>query len=243
MLLMQRMQRGPKPRPQKVKVAELQQDAPEIMDVPYWVGPSPRVSLPASTLVMQGAHPYQASHPFVRALNEGYERLAEFYRTRAPRNVREMYEVDVWGEPGEELPPWELPWLSRERRSPPGEKGLSADHGVSYYGPCSDEKVRLELQRLRSVVNAIKVDGFKPDTYGDIEGHFMRSGSEMRFFVRGGKHRAAALVFLGWRFIPVRMKEHWPRMIDRADSMSWPLVRAGIMSEKLALSIFDRYFK
>lgn len=221
---------------------ELREGDPEIMDVPYWVGPSPRLYIPSAMLVMQGAHRYDAAHPFVRGLRDGYKELAEFYRSFAPRNLREMYLLDATGDGGEDLPPWELPWLSRERLPPPGEWGLSANDGVSYYGPCTDAKVRVELHRLRSVVEAIRREGYQPDKYGDIDGYFMRTGSELRFFVRGGKHRAGALVFMGNHTVPVRMKEGWPRVIDRRDAGSWPLVRRGSILSKTALAIFDRYF-
>jgi hypothetical protein len=189
---------------------------------------------------MQGAFAYSGGwHPFLAALSDGPEALADFYRTFVPRDFAEMYFLDVPCA----APPWELPWIGRrERLPPPGEAGLSARHGVSFFGPATAQKIQTEQDRLSSLASSIKDRGYLPSAKGGIAGHFMRRGDEYRFFVRSGKHRTAVLASLGYRTIPVGFRKNWPRLVDRDDSADWPLVRSGDVSREAAVRAFDRYF-
>jgi hypothetical protein len=211
--------------------------------LPYWVGRSPIIHMPTSLLVMQGAFRFDERHPFVRAINDGRAGLAAFYADFQPQNIAQMYRLPRAGV-GAELAPWELPWLLRSRRPSRGEKGLGREHGTSYYGPCTDAKIDLEARRLEGIVESIRTRGYlQPPPRAHIAGHFMQSGDQVRFFVRGGKHRAAALTALGFRHVPVRMRDSWPRVISRDQANHWPLVSGGEMSASLAFDIFDRYFE
>lgn len=224
-------------------VEEVHEPERMLRELPYWVGPAPVMHLPTDLLVMQGGHRYGEDHPFILALRNGPEALSQFYRNFAPRTLAEMYGIEDLNDAlGADLPPWELPWLLRDRKPPPGEAGLGPEHGVSYYGPCTEEKVDCELRRLRHLVDAIRADGYQPDKHGHIEGHFMKSGDRYRFFVRGGKHRTAALLFLGRDRIPVRMRDTWPRLVCRSHSSDWPLVAQGAMSRSVAEAVHERYF-
>lgn len=211
--------------------------------LPYWVGRSPIVYMPTSLLVMQGAFRFDERHPFVRAIHGGRAELAAFYAKFQPRNIAQMYRLPQ-SEVGAELAPWELPWLLRPRRPSRGEKGLGAAHGTSYYGPCTDAKIDLETRRLADIVASVRKHGYRQRTpRGHIAGHFMQSGDRVRFFVRGGKHRAAALAALGFEHVPVRMRDSWPRLVSREQASHWPLVSGGEMSVSLARAMFDRYFE
>ena len=211
--------------------------------LPYWVGRSPVIHMPTSLLVMQGGFRFDAHHPFVRAINGGRAELAAFYETFQPKNIAQMYRLSP-GSSGSELAPWELPWLLRPRRPSRGEKGLGRKHGTSYYGPCTDAKIDLETRRLLQVARSIKKHGYRPSgLHAHIAGHFMQSGDQMRFFVRGGKHRAAALTALGFEHVPVRMHDTWPRVVGRDQACCWPLVQGGEMSAPMARQILDRYFE
>lgn len=194
-------------------------------------------------VVMQGAHNYSdVNHPFNIALQYGKHALSKFYDGFSPKNIIEMYHLDSRGLLGEDLPPWELPWLFRKRQHPPGEGGLGPEHGVSFFGPCTSEKVDLELRRLVTTVQSISKNGYQPTEHGHIEGYFLQRDNEYRFFILGGKHRAASLCNLGHTNIPVRMRTNCPRLISRKDSAAWPLVQNGEMDQKLAEAIFDSYF-
>lgn len=216
---------------------------PELGPALYWAGPSPIFHLPPRLLVMQGARPYGPRHPFVEALAQGPQALHRFYDAFKPANLAAMYRIAPTGLAGEELPPWELPWLARHRRPPRGEAGLGPEHGTSFYGPCSAQKVALEHARLTALLNSIQRKGYLPERHEHIEGHFFRRGQEFRFFVRGGKHRAAVLAFLGHQRIPVRVRQSWPRVIEAGREHDWPLVASGEVSAELAKGIFERHFE
>ncbi len=211
----------------------------------YWIEKQPvRLVLPVECLRMQGALPYDADHPFVAALREGPARLESFYRDCAPDSLVEMYGVERRGRVGEDLPAWELPWLMRKHRAAPaGERGLGAEHGVSFYGPASARKVEFEYERLQQVTAAIRSKGYAPDRYRDIEGHLMTDGKETCFFVRGGKHRAAALVHLGYTKIPVQLRRTWPLIVDARSAEQWPLVASGAIDRSLATDIVGTYIR
>ncbi|MBW2501787.1 MAG: hypothetical protein JRD39_02495 [Deltaproteobacteria bacterium] len=203
-----------------------------------------RLILPAAMLRMQGAFVYGPGHPFVMALQHGPEKLEEFYSGFTPRNIAEMYAIPLSNKAGEDLPPWELPWLLRlARTAPKGERGLTVDDGVSFYGPATGKKVSLEYERLQKTALSIKTKGYQPDRYGDIEGHFMTDGQNVCFFVRGGKHRAAALAFLGHEKIPVRLRRSWPLVIDARSARDWPLVAEGKIDADLAVDILQAYLR
>ena len=208
----------------------------------FWAGPSPVFLLPPHMLVLQGGRPYTGDHPFIQALSQGPGALERFYGSFAPATLAAMYRIAPSGLAGEGLPPWELPWLARTRRPPRGEAGLGPEHGASFYGPCTPAKVALEHSRLTSLARDISEKGYLPDKYEHIEGHFFRRGQEFRFFVRGGKHRAAVLAFLGHELIPVRVRPSWPRAIEAGQEQDWPLVASGEVDAKLARGIFERYF-
>lgn len=210
--------------------------------LPYWVGRSPVINMPTSLLVMQGAFGFNEQHPFVMAITRGRDALAAFYDQFQPNNLAQMYQLPA-GRPGTDLPPWELPWLLRNRRPPGGEKGLGLEHGVSFYGPCTDLKIDLEVKRLSRLVKSIETRGYRPGESRHIEGHFLQSGAELKFFVRGGKHRAAALAALGFDHVPVRMRDTWPRLISRDHVANWPLVQSRVMSPAVAGGVFDRFFE
>lgn len=208
----------------------------------HWAEPSIelRITLPTAWLRMQGAFAYSGGwHPFVAALENGPEALRGFYNAFMPSDLASMYFLE---QPCE-LPPWEIPWIGRLKRTPPpGEAGLSADHGVSFYGPATDEKVAVEYRRLKALSDSVRAKGYDPDAKGGIAGHFLRRGGEYRFFVRGGKHRSAVLAHLGKPLVPVGFRTNWPRVVDLRDAADWPLVRSRAMTKSSAEAVFHRYF-
>lgn len=200
-----------------------------------------RAELATQSLVMLGACRFTGGHPFVRALKDGPEVLSSWYRDFAPKTLAEMYRLPSEGT-GHDLSPWSLPWRSR-KASPLGECGLSADHGASCYGPCTGEKISMEHQRLTGTANSIRESGYRPDLHGHISGQFLARGNELRFFVSGGKHRAAVLVALGHSMVEVETRGGRPPVIRREESSLWPPVARRRISQQLAESILDRYFE
>ena len=217
----------------------------DVLPYVYWIEKQPvRLELPVSMLRMQGAFVYNRTHPFVRALHDGPTALSDFYSEFAPSSISEMYGIVLNGRKGESLPPWELPWVMRnQRKAPARERGLKSEHGVSFYGPASQEKIDMEHERLCSLTCSIEKHGYDPDRFGDIEGHLMTNGSETCFFVRGGKHRAAALAYLGHEKIPVQLRRSWPLVVDSRSREYWPLVENGSIDAGLAKEIFTIYLR
>lgn len=207
----------------------------------YWWEKAPlRMELPTDAVRMQGGFTYGPDHPFVRCLSDGKEALATFYDRFAPTDLAQMYGLAEAAETA--AAPHVLPWrMVLKDRAPGGEKGLPASHGVAFYGPCSAQKLALEVLRLARVQDAIRNTGFQPDSHGDIEGHFITDGTRACFFVMGGKHRAAALASLGNSHIPVRLRPGRMAVIDTRCIRQWPMVATGGMSERTALAIAQVY--
>ncbi|MEM9205083.1 MAG: hypothetical protein AAGA88_02045 [Pseudomonadota bacterium] len=210
----------------------------------HWIGPEElRLNVPVKLLVMQGGFDYGDEHPFVAALSKGRPALEAFYKSCQPLTIAEYYGFVGDRRLGHDLPPWELPWYARSKRlPPPGESGLGPEHGVSFYGPATPQKIDLEMMRLQGAAASIEKRGFKPDQYDDIRGYVLGSGSKARFFVRGGKHRAAVLYHLGYTHIPVAFRQNFPRLVSLDQAGEWPLVSSKQMDESLARDIFGRYF-
>lgn len=205
-----------------------------------------RFQVPADRLVMQGGLRYaDHGHPFRLALAEGPGALSAFYASHQPRDLCAAHGVEATTSADRRVPAWEIPWIARrERKPPPGEKGLGAEHGLSFYGPCSAAKVELECRRLQDVSLSITRHGYQPDRHGDIDGYFMLDDDGgYRYFVRGGKHRVAALVHAGASSIAVAFKPGWPRAIRVGDAAVWPLVASGALSEASARAVFAAYFR
>src|SRR5690606_4329352 len=102
----------------------------------------------------------------------------------------------------------------------------------------SDEKVRIESQRLLNLLTSIRKKGYEqqyPDTLGCF---ILVSGKNYKWYVQGGQHRAAVLAALGRETIPVYVRQ----IVRREDVSFWPNVQSGIFSEEQALIIFDRLF-
>jgi hypothetical protein len=205
-----------------------------------------RFLMPPSSLCMHGGFRYGGGwHPFVETLRNGPDVLRDFYRRFRPRNLADMYFLSPISETGYNKPPWILPWVDPANLPGPiGEHGLSIEHGVSYYGPATLEKINLEHARLTRTSKAIQQNGYQPLKYGDVTGWFMACDDQVIFFIRGGKHRAAALAFTDENTpIPVRLRSDVDSWISLADLDHWPLVRSGEISAVLAEKVFRRYFE
>jgi hypothetical protein len=219
------------------------ESAKDLIEASYWIEPQRlRMLLPVSMLRMQGAFSYGKDHPFVAALSSGEDALVQFYEKVKPNSILDFYGISAEDRKGSHLRAWEIPWYMRNHRTPPpGESGLGAEHGVSFCGPASRQKVALEMSRLRLVAASISRFGYDPESNGDIEGYILKSGADACFFVRGGKHRAAALVYLGFEFIPVTFKEGFPRVIDASHAEFWPLVIQNQIDAATARLILQAY--
>lgn len=231
---------GKKLRPREEKIVR---SADDLVELAYWIErPTLRLSVPVELLRMQGGFSYGPGHPFVQALVTGPDRLREFYRACQPTNLSEYYGIPAKDRLGWDLPAWELPWYGRRKRAPPpGECGLAAAEGVSFYGPVTETKLALETGRLQGLAAKVGSHGYNPDAYGDIEGYVIADADRAVFFVRGGKHRAAVLAAMGEKTIPVAFRASFPRIIHAQDAAHWPLVRSGHIEITLAREVLSAY--
>ena len=205
--------------------------------------PTFRINVPTSLLRMQGAFQFNKYHPFIHALDNGADSLRTFYKNCQPSNLLEYYGIPESANVAM-LPPWEIPWYQRHNRTPPpGEGNLDPTHGFSFYGPVTENKIELEMRRLENVSTSIINYGYDPDAFGDIEGYVLRKGADICFFVRGGKHRAAALAYLGFDKIPIVFRHRFPRVIDNSQAEYWPLVANEKIRLDNARQILDIYCK
>jgi len=115
-------------------------------------------------------------------------------------------------------------------------------HGLHWFGPVSREKGKFEFERLISVYNSIKKNGYDR-LFGDIGVRILRSDEDYIFTTGGGGlHRTAAIAALGHKTFPAQFKVA-DFLADTKDVEYWPLVRSGLWSENEALAYVDHLFK
>ena len=181
----------------------------------------------------------QEQHHFIQFYHEGISALERFYQSHKPENIfQKHYISNKIGNSDS------LPWLYENADQDKTEHGLSlVCHGHQAYGPVSNDKVRLEAKRLTKVLESIKKVGYDIN-YGLPRGYFLIDidGSWI-FHVVGGKHRMAALIYLGWKNIPCLLQPSFPRTVYLERLQEWPGVKNKNFSEEDAKEIFYSYFR
>lgn len=200
-----------------------------------------------------------AWHPFTATLREAATTtdpypyatslLARYYSVFQPKSLAQLLfpaDSDASGSPLGKVDIFRfepyLPWfLDVGVRTV--EHGLGPEHGHQGYGPVSEAKGRLELERLLRTYHSVKRDGYRPDIAGDdIRGYFLMRGTDYRFIVRQGLHRMAALAALGYESVPVGFMRNFARAVHVNDLASWPRVRSGAFPELWARRYVDQFF-
>jgi hypothetical protein len=114
------------------------------------------------------------------------------------------------------------------------------------HGPWPEELIADRLKRIRGVLKAIRVNGYRHDNLANaddcIRGVMIKYGNDWRMVIIGGNHRASALAALGHKFIPVQAHRSFPAIIDIETADNWPVVRLGHLSKGVAQDIAKRYF-
>ena len=150
-----------------------------------------RIHLPTGFVMLPGAlNCGRDKNHFSAAAANNIEGFSNFYQKHRPQCVSELHLLAAEGNADGCLKAWELPWLNPSKSLPGAEQGLDIGHGISFYGPISEEKLEVEVARVRKLAESIAAAGYQPDNYGDITGYFLFDGENYRFMVRGGKHRA-----------------------------------------------------
>jgi hypothetical protein len=186
-------------------------------------------------LRMPGGRRLNDRHFFVRALLHGEDELERYYASEQPEDISGFFRVEGKARLGASAEPWQRPWFWDGMKKPSGEKGLGLDQGESYYGPVSDKKRSLEMQRLSKVHSSIRRHGYKTSRFSSgIDGTIFRHGNNAVFLIQGGKHRAAALVAMGATHVPVQFVMTMPRIVQASDAPHFAMVKAGRMDPSLA---------
>ncbi len=125
-----------------------------------------------------------------------------------------------------------------------GERGLAPLHGQQGFGPVSNTKGALELQRLIQTYESVRQHGYRPSPNydGDIRGYFLCRPDDYRFIIRQGLHRTAVLAVLGYESIRVKFYPFYPRAIFEHEAGHWPQVKQRFLDLGTALSIFYKFF-
>jgi len=209
-----------------------------------------------------------SGNPFIEALKMysnngcGYSGsiLEHYYRDFCPASMKSVLNSDnlslnkyhpmatvlPWGitTPEEKLPKVCVNQNAEKLLSSEAKKlGLHEkdNFGWQFFGPVSDNLGLLEYQRLISVFNSIKNDGYHPENHGYIHGQFLISEDSWVWVNIGGKHRFASLAALNFKAIPVALSSRSSALyIRRIDVDCWPNVKNGLFAKEDALNIFDR---
>lgn len=207
---------------------------------------TPVFFVPAQKLRYPGgmAFSYQQHH-FMRYYADGRSTLEHYYRNHQPKNIFEQHFLTA--------PAYGVvdgsPWLVADDGgakvfSATGKNEQDPKHGRQQYGPMSDEGVTFEAERLSVSARSIEAEGYDPAKGGYPLGYILLdTNGEWVFYVATGRHRAAALVHLGHKEIPVSFVPYYPRFIRKSDSANWPMVQFGALLEDEALRIFAAYFR
>jgi len=212
----------------------------------YYDSRSSVINIPAKKIRHHGGQSYSLSqHHFIQYYNGGIEMLRKYYNNHKPITIFEKH--FIFDKTGKQK---YLPWLLNDCISGDGEHGLTEEHGNSAFGPVSERKLNLEKKRLDFCLQSIKKNGYLitselPREYnGFPRGYFLISNSgEWVFRIVGAKHRAAALIWLGWKNIPVCCEPNFPKCIYESEISNWPGVLSGEFTLKDAKLIFDSYFR
>lgn len=184
--------------------------------------------------------------------------LHDFYSRHRPQSVAEVLGISTGKLPGfDDQPPWAVikPWESltleeRLRKMRVTERvdnrqvsnvEMGIEHGCNFCGPVSDEKLKVEVERLYRIMQSIRRHGFVRNDFpdGDIRVDILvEAPGDWRWLVKSGHHRAAVMSALGFTTVPIRVDS----IVCREEADVWPQVMAGTYSRHLALKVFDNIF-
>lgn len=139
------------------------------------------------------------------------------------------------------LPPMDRGWIPYPWF--PGTKPMDMKNHFGPRAPFSPGP--REFVRMIRIYLKLKREGYRPESYPDgyIRGYFLRGNSDYRFHILGGNHRMAALGFLGYRFIDVKVQPVGGKgIVDLCKVNEWPNVRNGLYNRALAIRVFQTVF-
>ncbi len=120
-------------------------------------------------------------------------------------------------------------------------KNLTIKDGWLFCGPVSEEKLKIEVERILNVLRSIEKKGYQRDSSSDGDAKataLVNTNGDWRWLLTAGNHRASAAAALGYDKIPIRVN----LVIIRDQVKYWPHVVNSNFSEEEALTFFDRVF-
>lgn len=183
------------------------------------------------------------------------ESLRRYYEQVRPQSATHWLGLESTNELSN-TPPWGavFPWRARtidsyrkayeeaawaENRAVGREVGIT--DGWLFCGPVSDEKIRIEAERILYVLRRIRANGYQRSDEGDGDVKataLINERHEWRWLITAGNHRASAAAALGMKSIPIRVN----LVISRADVNYWKHVTDGLYNPEDALYVFDNFF-
>lgn len=119
---------------------------------------------------------------------------------------------------------------------------ITIKDGFTYFGPVSDEKVKVEALRYYNLIQSLCDKGYNRSDHfeGDICGEIIiNKNGEWRWLAGPGQHRAVVLSSLDYQNIPVRVL----RLVFENEVDIWPNVTSGLYTKKGALKLFHTIFQ
>lgn len=143
-----------------------------------------------------------------------------------------------WGADSLEERSWRLKLWALAGSLTNRRKVVMPRHGMTDYGPVSERKLVLEVERVFRLDASIKANGFRQSAWHPMEVIGLRHGGEYRWLTMRGRHRFAACAAWGFDRVDARVT----KVVRREDAHAWPRVVSGTFSERGALRLFDRLF-
>ncbi|WP_159789816.1 hypothetical protein [Sodalinema gerasimenkoae] len=183
-------------------------------------------------------------HPFFHAFGQE-EFLDTFYYRYRPQSALEA----VILQPGHGG--WEslfVPWrCTIKPPKKPEQHPFIEDGGTQHYGPVSLERLNREKRRLSTVLTSIQEIGYQGGNgeHDHIRGYFMVQDDDFLFYIGAGKHRAAALLKLGYTSLPATFSIFVPRMPRLISHQHLELLAGKVYDRRILPTVktmFDGYF-
>ena len=142
----------------------------------------------------------------------------------------------------EPLPLFIYPWGSFTKE----DNLIKSPRNSRFCGPSTDLFIKEEFNRIISLYENIKKNGYTPMIYPHsfIGGTWLEScAGDKIFVVMQGNHRMAVLSYMNYKSIEVRTINNAKQIIREKDLKNWPLVRQNRCKEENARKIFNYFFE
>jgi len=116
-------------------------------------------------------------------------------------------------------------------------EGVSA--GAKAFGPLSEDKLRVEVDRIATLATSIRRRGFQQEQTDVLKAMFLLSDGEWRWLAVNAMHRVPVAAGLGIDHLPVQVVA----VVRRDEVDIWPQVTTGLYDRDTALGVFDRLFE